>query len=204
MGGPAGLLRALRRRAGRRRPRAARRDHLPGRFRAAQRRSRPRRGPLGGVRPSGAPGLHPARRQQLRGALARHRRSFDLAVLHVLTDATLDHLRELAPDATFDVRRYRPNVVLDGDDSGFTENGWPGRGITLGDGPEPKVSITVMRCVMTTLAQSDLPADVDTLRTIAKHNRLEIPGMGVWACAGVYADVTAGGSVSVGDAYVVS
>ncbi|MBN9100623.1 MAG: MOSC domain-containing protein [Pseudonocardia sp.] len=66
------------------------------------------------------------------------------------------------------------------------------------------MSITVMRCVMTTLAQSDLPADVDTLRTIAKHNRLEIPGMGVWACAGVYADVTAGGSVSVGDAYVVS
>lgn len=102
------------------------------------------------------------------------------------------------------MRRYRPNVVLDGDDSGFTENGWPGRGITLGDGPELKVSIIVMRCVMTTLAQSDLPADVDTLRTIAKHNRLEIPGMGVWACAGVYADVTAGGSVSVGDAYVVS
>lgn len=128
---------------------------------------------------------------------------FDLAVLHLLTDATLDHLRELSPDATFDVRRYRPNVVLDGDDEGFTENSWPGRGITLGAGPELRVSITAMRCVMTTLAQGDLPADADTLRAIAKHNRLEIPGMGVWACAGVYADVTAGGSVSVGDAYVV-
>ena len=129
---------------------------------------------------------------------------FDLAVLHLLTDATLDRLRELAPDATFDVRRYRPNVVLDGDDSGFTENGWPGHGIALGDGPQLQVSITAMRCVMTTLAQADLPDDADTLRAIAKHNRLEIPGMGVWACAGVYADVTAGGSVSVGDAYVVS
>lgn len=129
---------------------------------------------------------------------------FDLAVLHVLTDATLDRLRELAPDATFDVRRYRPNVVLDGGDAGFTENAWPGRGVTLGDGPELKVSITTMRCVMTTLAQGDLPPDAGTLRTIAKHNRLDIPGMGVWACAGVYADVTAGGSVSVGDAYVVS
>jgi uncharacterized protein YcbX len=129
---------------------------------------------------------------------------FDLAVLHVLTESTLDHLRELSPDATFDVRRFRPNVVLDGDGSGFTENGWPGRGITLGDGPQLTVSISTMRCVMTTLAQGDLPADADTLRTIAKHNRLEIPEMGVWACAGVYADVVAGGSVSVGDAYVVS
>ncbi|MDT7615730.1 MAG: uncharacterized protein QOF00_3177 [Pseudonocardiales bacterium] len=129
---------------------------------------------------------------------------FDLAVLHVLTEATLDRLRELAPEATFDVRRYRPNLVLDGDDAGFVENGWPGRAITLGDGPRLEVSITAMRCVMTTLAQGDLPADADTLRAIAQHNRLEIPGMGVWACAGVYADVAAGGSVSVGDAYVVS
>lgn len=129
---------------------------------------------------------------------------FDLAVLHVLTEATLDRLRELAPGATFDVRRYRPNLVLDGDDGGFVENSWPGRAITVGTGTQLKVSITAMRCVMTTLAQGDLPDDADTLRTIAKHNRLEIPGMGVWACAGVYADVTAGGSVSVGDAYVVS
>ena len=129
---------------------------------------------------------------------------FDLAVLHVLTDATLDRLRELAPDATFDARRYRPNVVLGGDDGGFAENDWPGRALALGDGAALKVSITTMRCVMTTLAQGDLPDDAETLRAIAKHNRLEIPGMGVWACAGVYADVTAGGSVGVGDAYVVS
>ena len=129
---------------------------------------------------------------------------FDLAVLHVLTEETLAHLRELAPDSAFDVRRYRPNVVLGGDGAGFVENGWPGRAITLGDGPELKVSITAMRCVMTTLAQGDLPSDAGTLRTIARHNRLEIPGMGVWACAGVYADVAAAGEVSVGDGHVVS
>ncbi len=129
---------------------------------------------------------------------------FDLAVLHVLTEETLAHLRELAPDATFDVRRYRPNVVLGGDGSGFVENGWPGRAVTLGNGAVLKVSITAMRCVMTTLAQGDLPRDPGTLRAVARHNRLEIPGMGVWACAGVYADVTAGGEVSVGDGHVVS
>ena len=129
---------------------------------------------------------------------------FDLAVLHVMTEATLGHLRELAPGTTFDVRRYRPNIVLDGDGEGFVENDWPGHGITLGDGLELKVSISTMRCVMTTLAQGDLPRDADVLRTVAKHNRVDIPGMGVWACAGVYADVASAGQVSVGDAYVVS
>lgn len=41
--------------------------------------------------------------------------------------------------------------------------------------------------------------DRDTLRTIARNNRKEIPGHGTWACAGVYAGVTAGGEVAVGD-----
>jgi uncharacterized protein len=54
---------------------------------------------------------------------------------------------------------------------------------------------------MTTLAQGDLPRDPDTLRTIAKHNRVEIPGLGMWACAGAYADVTGSGQLAVGEEY---
>jgi Uncharacterized Fe-S protein len=126
---------------------------------------------------------------------------FDLSVLHVLTEATLERLHELAPDVTFEALRYRPNLVLGGDGAGFVENGWPGRSITFGDGPRITVSMSTMRCVMTTLAQGELPVDADTLRAIAKHNRLEIPDMGTWACAGVYADVDAAGDVQVGDAY---
>jgi len=56
-----------------------------------------------------------------------------------------------------------------------------------------------MRCVMTTLAQRDLGPDVDTLRTIARHHRREIAGLGTWACAGVYASVVQSGTVRVGD-----
>jgi len=126
---------------------------------------------------------------------------FDLSALHVLTESTLDRLRELAPDATFDARRYRPNFVLsaDGPGSGFVENDWPGRTATLG-GATVRFSFATMRCVMTTLGQGDLPADAGTLRTIAKHNRIEIPQIGgVWACAGVYADVAGTGEVAVGD-----
>jgi hypothetical protein len=124
---------------------------------------------------------------------------FDLAVLHVLTTATLDRLQELAPDATFDVRRYRPNVLVDcGGDTGFDENDWAGRTVALGD-VRMAVSMPTMRCVMTTLPQNDLPRDRDTLRTIAAHNRIEITGLGEWACAGVYGDVAAPGRLRVGE-----
>ncbi|ANY08590.1 MOSC domain-containing protein [Pseudonocardia sp. HH130630-07] len=124
---------------------------------------------------------------------------FDLATLHVLTESTLDRLRELAPHATFDARRYRPNIVLRGPDAGFVENDWPGAEATIG-GVGVRYSFATMRCVMTTLAQGDLESDPDTLRTVARHNRIEIPQIGgVWACAGVYADVRTDGEVAVGD-----
>lgn len=124
---------------------------------------------------------------------------FDLSTLHVLTESTLDRLRELSPEAGFDARRYRPNVVLGGAAPGFVENDWPGADGTIG-GVGVRYSFATMRCVMTTLAQGDLPRDPDTLRTVAKHNRIEIPQVGgVWACAGVYADVTSDGEIAVGD-----
>lgn len=128
----------------------------------------------------------------------------DLSVLHVLHEATLRRLRELAPDATFDARRYRPNLLLDGDEPGFAENDWPGREIGFTSGARIAPSLATMRCVMTTLAQGDLPRDADTLRTIAKHNRVAIPDLGTWACAGVYADVSLAGEVRVGDVYEVA
>ena len=134
-------------------------------------------------------------------AMAPHPAFFDLAVLHLLTTATLQRLRELGPDATFDERRYRPNVVLDGAGDGFVENTWAGRSIVFGGGTTVMASIPTMRCVMTTLGQGALPRDPDTLRTIAKHNRVEIPGLGTWACAGVYADVTGSGELAVGEEY---
>lgn len=126
---------------------------------------------------------------------------FDLSCLHVLTESTLDTLRAAAPDATFDVRRYRPNIVLGDAGEGFVENDWPGASTAIG-GSRVQFSFSTMRCVMTTLGQGDLPADADTLRTIAKQNRIEIPQVGgVWACAGVYAEVAETGEIAVGDAH---
>ncbi len=124
---------------------------------------------------------------------------FDLAALHLLTRATLDRLTELGDGGDFDVLRYRPNVLVGGTEPGFAEDEWVGRSVCLGDTARAGVAMLTMRCVMTTLSQGDLPEDRGTLRTVARHHRREIPGLGTWACAGVYADVAAEGVVRTGD-----
>jgi len=51
---------------------------------------------------------------------------FDCAVVHLLTKATLDRLRDLYPQGRFEVRRFRPNIVvqLGSDEKSFAESDW--------------------------------------------------------------------------------
>ncbi len=49
-----------------------------------------------------------------------------------------------------------------------------------------RVTMPDPRCVMTTLGQEELPTDGDVLRTLVRHNRVEIEGAGRFPCAGVY------------------
>jgi uncharacterized protein YcbX len=124
---------------------------------------------------------------------------FDMTTLHVLTTATLRRLSELEPGADFDVRRYRPNVLVEVDGNEFVENDWAGHELQLGATATARVDLPTMRCVMTTLARDGMARDRGSLQAIARHNRVEIPNMGSWACAGVYATVTASGGLAVGD-----
>ena len=124
---------------------------------------------------------------------------FDLATLHLLTTSTLASLRAAHPEGDFDVRRYRPNVVVATSGGGFVENSWVGRSLALGaGGASAAVALATMRCVMTTMAQPGLPRDLSLLQTIARTNRVDMLGGG-WACAGVYAGVAGSGVVRVGD-----
>jgi uncharacterized protein len=124
---------------------------------------------------------------------------FNFGAVHLLTTATVAELTRHAPQSRFDAPRFRPNVVVDTDDDGFVETGWQGR--TLQIGPvQLRVSITVPRCVMTTLPQGDLPADREVLRTIAATNSVDVLQTGTpYPCAGVYADVLAEGEIRRGD-----
>ena len=124
---------------------------------------------------------------------------FDLFPLTVLTTGTLNHLNELNPDSNFDERRFRMNVIVDTDEVGFVENDWIERSLTLGNAVRLHVAKPDTRCVMTTLAQEELPQDNDVLRTLVKHNRLEFADVGRFPCAGVYAVVEESGTLQVGD-----
>jgi uncharacterized protein YcbX len=136
------------------------------------------------------------------GSHAPDNRYFDAAVLHILTTATLHQLRVLAPNADFDERRFRPNIVLDSDGEGFIENEWVGRTVTAGD-IEAMVLMEAGRCVITTLPQQGLARDQLVLRTIAQHNKRAIPDVGKFACAGIFVDVAVGGMLHQGDVMVV-
>ena len=122
---------------------------------------------------------------------------FDLAVIHVLTTATIERLRALYPEGRFEVRRFRPNIVVETapDAAGFVENDWIDRTAAIGDEVRLRVTGPCPRCVMTTLPQGDLPSDAGILRTAAQHNEGNV---------GVYADVVAGGTIRRGDSLTIA
>ena len=113
---------------------------------------------------------------------------FDCAFVHLLTTSTLDRLRMLYPQGRFEVRRFRPNIVVEtpNGEKGFVENAWIGRTLAIGNSVRLSVTGPCARCVMTTLPQGDLPKDAGILRTAAQHNRANV---------GVYASVLQAGKV---------
>ena len=117
---------------------------------------------------------------------------FDCAVAHVLTTATLDRLRDLYPQGRFEVRRFRPNIVVETGhgEKDFVENAWIGHVLAIGGHVRLNITGPCPRCVMTTLPQADLPRDAGILRAAAKHNRANV---------GVYASVLQSGKVCRGD-----
>jgi uncharacterized protein YcbX len=125
-----------------------------------------------------------------------HGTFFDSAPLHLVTTATLDSLRSLYPAGRFEPRRFRPNIIVTTppEAAGFVENDWVGCDLAIGPQVRLRITMTTGRCVMTTLAQGDLPHDRGILRAAVEHNGAQV---------GVYAQVLAGGRASRGDAVSV-
>jgi uncharacterized protein YcbX len=117
---------------------------------------------------------------------------FDIAVVHLLTTATIDQLRALYPQGRFEARRFRPNIVVSTPpgDRGFAENDWVGHTAAIGGDVRLAITEPCPRCVMITLPQDDLPKDSGTLRAAAQHNAVN---------AGVYASLLSGGPIRRGD-----
>jgi MOSC domain-containing protein len=122
---------------------------------------------------------------------------FDAFPIHIVTERSLETLAGLAPGSEFDVRRFRPNVVVavDQDVEGeFPEQTWLGRKIRVGD-VELQVTVPCPRCVMVTRDFADLSKDRQVLRTIVRHADQNI---------GVYANVVRPGTLEAGTAVTVA
>jgi uncharacterized protein YcbX len=123
---------------------------------------------------------------------------FDIAVIHIMTTSTINRLRQLYPEGRFEIRRFRPNIVIEllsssesseKNKNDFIENSWVGKKITIGKDNDNDNSIVFnitspcTRCVMITLPQGDLPNDLGILHTVARYNQVT---------AGVYASMHQG------------
>ncbi|WP_307799083.1 MOSC domain-containing protein [Micromonospora antibiotica] len=132
--------------------------------------------PLGGVAPAGS--------------------LVDFAPLHLLTTASLDALD--LPWAA--APRYRPNLVVGTDATGFVENSWVGRELRVGAEVVLRVVAPTPRCAVPTLAHGELPGDPEALRRPARRNRVvPVPDLGAQPCVGAYAVVVRGGRITAGD-----
>jgi uncharacterized protein len=120
---------------------------------------------------------------------APHITHFDAFPIHVLTTASLETMKRLNPAALWDVRRFRPNFLIETDAGvdGLVEFDWTT--VRLGD-VELKNEMRCERCAMATNAQKEIPKDPGILRTLVEAADQNL---------GIYASVLKIGEVRVGD-----
>ncbi|KAA0100009.1 MOSC domain-containing protein [Mycolicibacterium sp. P1-18] len=113
----------------------------------------------------------------------------DLAPVHLLSATTLASLSPT--DEPYDVRRFRPNVLVDVDrpQGQFPETAWVGGNVDVGSATM-RLTIPTIRCVVATRPQPGLDADRGITRQLSDRTDRFL---------GVYADVTRPGSIRVGD-----
>ncbi len=110
----------------------------------------------------------------------------DAYPLHIVTTSSLRTMAALGGD--FDVRRFRPNIVVDSELEGLAEQDWLG-GKLRSDDVTIDVEIPTIRCTVPLREQAGVTADPQVMRTVSRHGD---------RCFGVYADVASGGTLRVG------
>ena len=114
---------------------------------------------------------------------------FDAFPLLIMTTASLNAMTAATAESNFDVRRFRPNIILDTDADGFVENSWVGKRLQLGSAIL-QINAICPRCVMTTHGFADLPKDPRVMRHLVQQNEGNL---------GVYASIEQSGNIKLGD-----
>jgi uncharacterized protein YcbX len=113
------------------------------------------------------------------------------STVHLLSRSSLRAARGAHEDGQWDVRRFRPNVVVafDDDDGGYVEEQWVGATVDLGSVPAVVRKCT-SRCVVTTRAQPGIDHDLQIYRSLLKNNDGNL---------GIYLVPQTAGTLAVGD-----
>ena len=115
---------------------------------------------------------------------------FDAFPIHILTTASLSTLASLGAGDDADVRRFRPNVLIDtGDAEGLLEVDWNGKKLRLGE-VVIELKTTTVRCSIPAHAQRDFGSSRAVGRALIEKTKQHL---------GSYCNVLEGGTVSVGD-----
>lgn len=116
---------------------------------------------------------------------------FLVSPFHIITTASVRCLQKQLPAADWDVRRFRPNVVIETSDGaeGLLEQTWLGRQLLLAGLPVD-CTAAAPRCGAVTRAQAGLGADKTMLRTIVRQAAQNL---------GIYGALREAGTIRVGD-----
>jgi uncharacterized protein YcbX len=118
---------------------------------------------------------------------------FDEGSVSVISLGTVSSIeRESGRD--IDLRRFRPNIVIEtGDGKPFEEDRWVGRTLLFGEatlGAAVRVTLRDERCVMVNFDPDTVERDSNVMKTVVRMNE---------NCAGVYGTVVKAGELHVGE-----
>lgn len=116
---------------------------------------------------------------------------FLVTPFHIITTASLNHMKSLLPEADWDVRRFRPNIVIETTDAdkGLVEQNWVGKRMRIAES-QIDCTATAPRCGAVTRQQQNLRFDKSMLRTIVAQAEQNL---------GIYGSISNQATLTVGD-----
>ncbi|WP_264740639.1 MOSC domain-containing protein [Cytobacillus firmus] len=114
---------------------------------------------------------------------------FDEGPISIITTSALNMLSKDLGEIV-DPRRFRANMLIETEATGFLEDEWVDRLIQVGASVTLKIIAPLQRCIMINNPQEELKQDARILRTLVNNHA---------ATFGVWAKVVRYGEVSVGD-----
>lgn len=127
----------------------------------------------------------------------------DLAPLHLIATSTLAACAAQRPELDWDVRRFRPNLVIDHDGGAFAEDAWVGAQLRIGDQCIVSIDQPTVRCAMPLRAQPAVAGAPALARQPELYRAMDQLHEAHPNHLGVYVGVVAPGRVSVGDPVVL-